>query len=110
MTDRNGPVVNESEGFKLDQSRVDDLLDEYGAFFGNLIDARLPTIIDNGEYAARTAALMITLNRQLARVAAACGEAQQVDDQVIGTLVVGQFAKNHASCVEALRMRDKVLN
>jgi hypothetical protein len=69
------------------------------------IDAIKERSVDlaNDEYAARCSALLIALNRELARCAAAFGEVHQIDPAEIMTLVAEQFSKNHVHALNALR-------
>jgi hypothetical protein len=83
-------------------ARSADLVEEYTGHLTAFVDNLVPTTLDNAEYAARTSALMIAINRQLARCATAFGEAHGVAPEQIVELVVAQFAKNMAVCAEAV--------
>lgn len=83
-------------------ARSSDLVDEYTRRLNNYTDGLVPPFLDNAEYAARTSALMIALNRQLARCAVAFGEAHGVSPEQMIELVTGQFAKNMAVCSAAV--------
>lgn len=88
--------------------RTADLVDEYTAELNAWVNERVPLMLTNGEFAARTAALMIALNRQLARTAVAFGETHGVDSVEVGTLVVQQFAKNHAVTLQNVQTAETV--
>src|SRR5512139_76389 len=68
-----------------------DLVDEYTAEITAWADEKVPPILTNSEYAARTSALVIALSRQLGRAAAAFGEAQQCPSEEVGQMVVTMF-------------------
>lgn len=83
-------------------ARSSDLTEEYTRRLGNFTDGLVPPFLDNAEYAARTSALMIALNRQLARCATAFGEVHGVSPEQMINLVVAQFAKNMSVCASAM--------
>lgn len=82
--------------------RSSDLVDEYSATLAEFTNGLMPTFLDNAEYAARTSALMIALNRELARCAVAFGAAHDVAPEVMIQLVNAQFVKNMAICASAV--------
>lgn len=82
--------------------RSSELVDEYTRRLDLFTNGLVPPMLDNAEYAARTSALMIALNRQLARCAVAFGQVHQVDPEQMIELVVGQFAGNVAKCASAM--------
>ena len=83
-------------------ARSTDLVEEYTDHLTRFTNQLVPVFLDNAEYAARTSALMIALNRQLARCATAFGGAHGVGPEQMIELVVGQFAKNMALCGAAM--------
>jgi len=89
--------------------RTADLVDQYTAELNAWIEERVPTVLINREYAARSAALMIALNRQLARIAVAFGEVHEIDPAEVGDLVFRQFAKNHGLALDAVRTTEMVI-
>jgi hypothetical protein len=90
-------------------ARSSDLVDDYTAQLDTFADGLLPPFLDNAEYAARTSALMIALNRQLARCAAAFGEVHGVSPDDMATLVGSQFDKNYRIALDATRGEGQVL-
>lgn len=92
------------------RDRSTELVDQFTAELDALVNKHVPTILDNAEYAAVTSALMIALNRELARCAAAFGATHGVlPDQIID-LVGTQFQINYAKCLEALSVSNGRLN
>lgn len=83
------------------KARSSDLVDEYTATLTEFANGLVPPYLDNAEYAARTSALMIALNRQLARCAVAFGEAHQVDPEAMLQLVA---APKDGACANALSL------
>lgn len=75
--------------------RSSDLTAEYTQKLDAFVNDLVPPMLSNAEYAARTSALMIALNRELARCAAAFGSAHQVDADTMIQLVTGQFNNNY---------------
>lgn len=92
-------------GFTVDQVRADELVEAYTRELTEWMDGKLPTILGNAEYGSRCAAVMIALNRQLGRIAAACGETQNVQPDIMADLVVSQFMKHHLQSISALHER-----
>ena len=84
------------------QQRSSDLVDQYTADLDGFVNSLVPPFLDNAEYAARTSALMIALNRELARCAVAFGQAHEIELETMIHLVVGQFTKNLALCSDAI--------
>lgn len=84
------------------KSKTSDLVDQFDKEFGDLIDGKINPLMPNLEYAALSAALLISVNRQLARIAAAFGDSQQIDHQVVAEMVVSQFSKNFSMACGAL--------
>lgn len=82
--------------------RSTDLTDQYTLALDGWVNERVPTCLSNEEYAARCSALMIALNRQLARCAAAFGQANNVEPDAIRTLILGQLSRNYRTCIDAL--------
>lgn len=85
--------------------RSSDLVEDYTARLETVIAGLMSTntsIISNAEYAARTSALMIALNRQLARCAAAFGEVHGVAPDEMTKLVEAQFGNNFRRCLDAV--------
>lgn len=76
---------------------------EYSLKLTELVNATLPEMLDNAEYAARTSALMVALNRELARLAATCGESQEIDPDTMMELVSKQFVNNFGRCLTVIR-------
>lgn len=83
--------------------RSSDLTEQYTDELNAFVEQRVPMALDNTEYAARCSGLMIALNRQLARCAAAFGEANEVPPESIRTLVMGQFSRNFGICIATVR-------
>lgn len=83
-------------------ARSADLVDDYTAKLDAFTNDIVPVFLDNAEYAARTSALMIALNRQLARCAVAFGETHRIDPETMIQLVTAQFVKNMAVCASAI--------
>lgn len=84
---------------------------DYTKEIGDLVDSKVPPILDNQTYAARTSALVIALTRSLARAAAAFGEAQNQDSDAVGGLILQLFTKTHIDVlqtIEATREVEKV--
>lgn len=90
------------------KEKVAELTAEYTRELGEICDAKVPKVIGNSEYAARTSALMIALVRQTARAAAAFGEAQGQDGDAVGALILALFTKNHIEALQAIEMSKKL--
>ena len=84
-------------------NRTNVLVEDYTTRFDELVNAMVPRTLSNEEYAARCGALMIALNRELARCAATFGEAHEIEQGTIVLLVGTQFTKNYAMCLDAIR-------
>jgi hypothetical protein len=84
------------------QARASDLTDEYSQKLDAFVNELIPPVLANDEYAARCAALMIALNRQLARCAASFGEVHKIGSVEMTNLVFGQFSRNFRISCEAL--------
>jgi hypothetical protein len=76
------------------EGRAKDLTDAYSQKLDAFVNELVPTVLDNREYAARCSALLIALNRQLARCAASFGEVHQVTPDDMTNLVFAQFVRN----------------
>jgi hypothetical protein len=85
------------------KERSADLVEEYSVALTAFIDKLVPSMLTNSEYAARCSALLIALNRQLARCAAAFGEVHGIDPQEVMKLIAEQFSQNHIRALNALR-------
>lgn len=85
------------------KERSSELAEDYTEKLTAFVDELVPSMLANDEYAARCSALLIALNRQLARCAAAFGEVHQIDPQEIMALVAEQFSQNHVKALNALR-------
>lgn len=83
-------------------ARSSDLVEQYTGRLNDFTNGLVPPFLDNAEYAARTSALMIAFNRQLARCATAFGDAHGVSPEQMIELVTAQFAKNMAMCASAV--------
>ena len=81
------------------QERAVCLTDEYARKLDLFVNEIVPPVIDNAEYAARCSALLIALNRQLARCAASFGEVHKVSAEDMTNLVFAQFVRNFRSCL-----------
>jgi hypothetical protein len=90
-------------------ARSADLVEEYTAKLDEFVTALVPPFLDNAEYAARTSGLMIALNRQLARCAAAFGEVHGVTPEAMASLVAGQFSRNFQTALGAVQGEGQVL-
>ena len=93
MTDTVAEIVAE---------RSADLVHEYTVALDDFVNRLVPPTLSNAEYAARCSGLMIALNRQLARCAAAFGEANGVGPDMMMKLVAGQFTRNYSICLDAV--------
>jgi hypothetical protein len=91
------------------EDRVNELVDAYGRELDAWANERVPKLISNGEYAARSAAIMIALNRELARVAVAFGEAHDVGPGEVADLILSAFVKNHRLALQAVQPIEGVL-
>jgi hypothetical protein len=100
MSDEAAPSVTE---------RSSELVEQYTAELETFVNGLVPPFLDNAEYAARTSALLIALNRQLARCAAAFGEVHGVTPEQMTSLVGSQFAKNFRTALDAVRGEGQVL-
>lgn len=89
--------------------RSTDLVAEYTRLLDQFVNQLVPPVLDNAEYAARTSALMIAVNRELARCAAAFGETHGVDPEQMIRLVIGQFTKNFSIALDAMEGQGKQL-
>lgn len=85
------------------KERSSELVEEYSAKLTEFTDSLVPSHLMNDEYAARCSALLIALNRQLARCAAAFGEVHQIEPEEIMQLVADLFSQNHIKALNALR-------
>ena len=90
------------------QQHTSGLVEAYTAEITEWADAKVPPILTNAEYAARTSALLIALSRQLGRAAAAFGEAQSVSADEVGELVVSMFAKHHTQSLQAIEIKETI--
>jgi hypothetical protein len=84
------------------QDRATELSEEYSQRLDEFVNDIIPPVLMNDEYAARCSALLIAINRQLARCAASFGEVHQVSAEEMTNLVVGQFVRNFRISREAL--------
>lgn len=82
--------------------RANDLTDDYCQQLDVLVNGIVPPMLGNAEYAARCSALMIALNRQLARCAASFGEVHEIAFDEMTELVVAQFIRNFSISRQAL--------
>ena len=83
--------------------RSSDLTEEYTRQLDEFVNTLVPPMLSNSEYAARTSALMIALNRELARCAAAFGEVHGVTPEQMTSLIGSQFARNFETSLAAVR-------
>lgn len=90
------------------EARVNELTETYGKELDAWANERVPKLISNGEYAARSAAIMIALGRELARVAVAFGEAHEVSPEHVSDLVVTAFVKNHLLALDAVQLPEGI--
>ena len=91
-------------------SAVQEILDrsaqlsqDYSEHLDGIIDAMVPKTLSNEEFVSRCTALMIALNRELARCAAAFGETHEIEPELMMQLVGAQFVKNYGVCLAAIR-------
>lgn len=84
------------------QERATDLTDDYSQQLDAFVNEIVPPVLDNAEYAARCSALLIALNRQLARCAASFSEVHGVDPEEMTALVFTQYRRNFAISRSAL--------
>lgn len=90
------------------QYRVQELSLAYSKEIGAWCDAKVPKILGDADYAARTAALVIALTRELARAAAAFGEAQKQDSEAVGGMILALFTKNHIQALDTIEAAREV--
>jgi hypothetical protein len=90
------------------QDKVQELSLAYSKEIGAWCDDKVPPILGNADYAARTSALVIALTRELARAAAAYGEAQDQDSETVGGLILALFTKNHIQALETIEAARQV--
>lgn len=91
------------------EDRVNELVETYGKELDDWANERVPRLLGNGDYAARSAAIMIALNRQLARVSVAFGEAHGVSPSQVSELVMEAFLKNHLRALDAVQMPEGMM-
>lgn len=84
------------------QQRSIALTEEYSNELEAYVDERVPPVLDNTEYAARCSSLLIALTRQLARAAAAMGQANGQDELEVRTVVMGMFNRNYDRALKSL--------
>jgi hypothetical protein len=90
--------------------RSEELQAEYTLELDGFVNRLVPSTLSNAEYAARTSALMIALNRELARCAAAFGDVWQVGPKDMIELVTAQFVGNYARCRAATQGEGQRIN
>lgn len=95
--------MSREETIKAILARADTLSLDYTQRFDELVNQMVPKTLANDEYAARCAALMIALNRELARCAATFGEVHEIESESMLMLVGMQFQKNYGICLDVLR-------
>jgi hypothetical protein len=83
--------------------RAGVLQEEYTEQLGKFVDEIVPPVLDNAEYAARCSALLVALNRQLARCAASMGDVHGIEPAQMAKLVIEQFIGNHNLSLAALQ-------
>jgi hypothetical protein len=86
-----------------------DLVDKYDGEISRLVDAKIVLTLPNDEYAARTSALLISLNRQLSRAAAAFAGSNGISDEEMLAMVMAQFTSNFAKAT-AVAAPNSLLN
>lgn len=84
------------------EERSAELVDDYAQRLDEFVNELIPPVLDNAEFASRCSALLIALNRQLGRCAAAFGDVYQVAPDEIRSLVHGQFERAYRIAREAL--------
>ena len=82
--------------------RADELADKYSVDLDAFVNGLVPTFLDNKEYAARTAALMIALSREIARCASSFGETHQIDRREMIGMVGQMFGSHYGRCIAAI--------
>lgn len=87
-----------------------ELQDEYTHDLDAFTNKLVPPMLANDAYAARCSALMIALNRQLARCAAAFGEVHGLSPVQMQSLVMKQFGRNYGICIDALQGEGQEAN
>lgn len=85
-----------------------DLVEQYTAELGTWVRERIPLLLEDKQFAARTAGLMIAMNRKLAECAAAFGETHGLEAEQIHILVLQQFTKNHAMALQATKAMETI--
>lgn len=76
--------------------------DEYSQRLDGFVNELVPPVLMNDEYAARCSALLIALNRQLARCAASFSQVHAVEPSEMLNLVFAQFHRNFRISLGAL--------
>lgn len=89
------------------QERSSELVEEYAQKLDAFVNELIPSVLDNPEFAARCSALLIALNRQLGRCAAAFGGVYEVSNEEMRELVFGQFDRNFRIALSALGGQGK---
>jgi hypothetical protein len=84
------------------QDRAKELTDSYSQMLDKFVNDLIPPTLENAEFAARCSALLIALNRQLARCAASFSGVHHVEPDEMVNLVFGQFHRNFRISLSAL--------
>ena len=82
---------------------TEEKIEEVSADLTQFVNERVIPGMPDTEFVSVCSALMIALNRQLARCAASFGEVNGVDQDTMTTLVRGQFDNHYAQALAALR-------
>lgn len=80
-----------------------ELTAEYTRRLDAVVNDLVPPTLSNSEYAARCSALLIAINRELARCAAAFCSAHGVMPEEFATVVHDQFDLNLAHAMDSIR-------
>lgn len=90
------------------QDRAEHLNERVTAELETWVRERIPETMENFEFAAMAGALMVALNRQLASCATAFAETHQINLLSVKRIVHGQFDRNFAIAVDAVRQERSV--
>lgn len=83
-------------------ARSGALAEDFTIKLDELLNRMVPTTLDNDEYVARCAGMMIAFNRSMARCATAVGETLEISPQEMADIVGKQFARNYNLCLQVV--------
>lgn len=94
---------NMEDYIALITDRSNKLAEDYTEKLNELVDKMVPTTLSNDEYAARCAALMIALSRELARCSVTFGETFNIEPEVMVGAAGRMFGPHYAHCLSVIR-------